>query len=176
MLSFAGPAFPIQGVPTREEPIDPYSAEIAAVDAVPAGAVLCFATGAVYDAAAWGELLATRAKAKGAVGAVIDGAARDIAALVKLGFLTFAAEINANDALGRLGVVSHGAPIVCGEVGIRSGDLVVGDPDGVIVVPKAVISEVLRSAQEKEVKEIAAMSDLLDGGTIEAVWARYGIL
>ena len=68
---------------------------------------------------------------------------------MRMGCLTFSAEINANDAFGRLAVVSRGEPVVCGEVSIRQGDLVVGDVDGVIVVPEEVIGEAVRLAEEK---------------------------
>jgi 4-hydroxy-4-methyl-2-oxoglutarate aldolase len=176
MVSFAGSAFPIQVVATHEQPDDPYAAEIEAVDAVPAGAVLCFAAAGATDAAVWGELLATRAKAKGAVGAAIDGAARDIVGLLDLGFPTFASEISANDAFGRAMVASFGSPVVCGGIAVRANDLILADPDGVVVIPADASEDAIGAAETKSEKEEAARADLQDGGTIEETYARYNTL
>lgn len=172
----AGSAFPIEVVASREEPENPYAAELAAVDAVPAGAVLCFAAAGVPAVAIWGELLATRARAKGATAAAIDGAVRDIAGLLEMGFPTFATGVSANDAFGRARVANFGSPIVCGGVGVGPDDFVVADPDGVVVVPGVVASEVVDTARERERRELAARADLLDGVSAEEVYARHKTL
>jgi 4-hydroxy-4-methyl-2-oxoglutarate aldolase len=172
----AGTAFPIQVVASHEEPDNPYAAELAAVDAVPAGAVLCFAAAGVNDAAIWGELLATRARAKGAIAAAIDGAVRDIAGLLEMGFPTFARAVSPNDAFGRARVAEYGSPVVCGGVAVGPDDFVVADPDGVVVVPGAAAIQVVETAREREGRELAARADLLDGVSAEEVYARYKTL
>ncbi len=133
--SFAGRAFTIAAVPDDTILEQPYEREIAAVDAIPAGAVVMIATAGCCEAAIWGGLLATRAAARGAVAAVCDGAVRDLHELRRLALPTFAASVCARDSYGRLMVTGFGEEVVCGGVHVRSGDLVLGDEDGVVVVP-----------------------------------------
>src|SRR2546423_488918 len=73
-----GPAFTIQALAQPTESGEPYERELAAVDAIPSEAVVVFNAGGVSEAGIWGELLSTRALARGAIGAVIDGAVRDL--------------------------------------------------------------------------------------------------
>ena len=174
--AFAGRAYPIQAAPTSVIPDNPYEHEIAAIDAVPSGAVVVIATEGCDDAAIWGELLCTRAVARGAVGAVIDGAVRDLAGLNELNFPTFAAAVNPSDARGRLAVVSYGSPIACAGVGVSSSDLVLGDLDGVVVIPRDAAEDVLVEAEAKRSKEHVALELLADGASIADVYARHHVL
>jgi 4-hydroxy-4-methyl-2-oxoglutarate aldolase len=174
--AIAGHAYPIQAVPMSVIPDNPYEHEIAAIDAVPSGAVVVIATGGCYDAAIWGELLCTRAAARGAVGAVIDGAVRDLAGLNGLNYPTFAAAVNASDARGRLAVISYGSPIACAGVGVTSSDLVLGDLDGVVVVPGVAAKDALVEAEAKQSKEHVALELLADGTSIADVYARHQVL
>jgi 4-hydroxy-4-methyl-2-oxoglutarate aldolase len=172
----AGRAYPIQAVPTFVIPDNPYEHEIAAVDAVPSGAVVVIATGGYYDAAIWGELLCTRAVAQGASGAVIDGAVRDLSGLNRLGLPTFASAVNANDSRGRLAVVSYGTPVACAGVDVSPGDLVLADLDGVVVVPAVAADDLLTEAEAKRSKEHVARDLLADGASVADVYARHQVL
>lgn len=96
----------------------------------------------------WGELLTNGAIARGAQGAVIDGGIRDSAAILDLGFPVFHRFRAARDAKGRWNVVDMQAPIVAGGVVVNPGDLVVGDADGVVVVPRHMALDVLTEAEE----------------------------
>jgi regulator of RNase E activity RraA len=172
-----GPAFTIQAVAQPRESGEPYERELAAVDAIPAQAVVVFNAGGVSEAGIWGELLSTRALARGAIGAVIDGAVRDLAGIDRLGFPVFATAVHAADSYGRAEVISFEEPITCAGVAVRPGDLIAGDLDGVVVIPAEVADQCLLDAREKLSKEQQARTMLRDGGaTVRETYARYGVL
>jgi 4-hydroxy-4-methyl-2-oxoglutarate aldolase len=173
----AGVAFPIQeGLNPDPTPKGSSKGRIAAVDALPPGAVAVVSAGGYCEAAVWGELLSTRALACGAVGIVTDGAIRDIALIKRLNFPTFAAAICARDAGGRLQVISYGEPLVCGGVSVSPGDLILGDPDGVVVVPARLADETLAIAEEKRRKEDLARGELRAGESASSVLQRHGVI
>ena len=174
--TFAGRAFTIAAVPSDTILEHPYEREIAAVDAIPAGAIVMIATTGWCEAAIWGELLATRAVARDAVAVVCDGAVRDLRELRRLALPTFAAAVCARDSYGRLMVTGFGDEIVCGGVRVRSGDLVLGDEDGVVVVPADVAEAALAAAKEKLRLERAAKVALEKGETAAAMYEQHGIL
>lgn len=98
------------------------------------------------DSAIWGEMTSRSAMKKGAVGAVVDGAVRDVAEIRQLKFPVFARAIVPNDAtLAYLGKIN--VPIQCGGVTVRPGDIIFGDDDGVVVIPQELAEEVLKTAQ-----------------------------
>jgi regulator of RNase E activity RraA len=171
-----GRAFPILAEADETILENPYEHELAAVDAAPASGIAMLATGEYHDAAIWGELLATRVIARGAVGAVTDGAVRDLAALRRLGLPTFAEAVSANDSRGRIAVRAWGEPVVCAGVAVAAGDLVLGDPDGIVVVPLDAADDVLAAAEEKQAKEELARGLLAEGVTAAEVWDRHHVL
>lgn len=172
-----GPAFTIQAVAHPALSDRPYEKELAAVDAIPDGAVVVFSAGGMLETGIWGELLSTRARARGAVGAVIDGGVRDLLGMRQLGFPVFASAVHAADSYGRAEVVSFGEPIVCGGVAVRPGDLVAADLDGVVVVPIEVADECLRDAKSKLEKEDKARAMLRDdGASVQETYNRHGVL
>jgi 4-hydroxy-4-methyl-2-oxoglutarate aldolase len=125
-----------------------------ATEVAKAGDVIVVDAGGFPDMAILGELLCLVCKTKGVEGIVLDGGVRDIEGIRELGFAVFAKGIvpvgPLKDSPGSINV-----PIHCGGVPVIPGDLVVGDMDGVVVVPQARIEEVLekaRSIQEKERK------------------------
>ena len=94
-----------------------------------------------------GELSAESAKFRGARGAVIDGGTRDVEYILKLGFPVFCRYRTPQDILGRWRLVSHGQPIRIGQVAVHRGDFIVGDMDGVLVIPRDATLEVLGRAE-----------------------------
>ena len=171
-----GVAFPISAESDETILDNPYEHELAAVDAVAPAAIVVLATGGFLDAAVWGELLATRALARGAAGAITDGAVRDLAALRVLGFPTFAAAVSPNDSRGRVAVRAWGSRVVCAGVSVTAGDLVLGDADGVVVIPRDIAEEMLAAAEEKRDKEELARRLLAEGVSAAEVWERHGVL
>jgi 4-hydroxy-4-methyl-2-oxoglutarate aldolase len=172
-----GPAFTIQAVAHPVLSDRPYEKELAAVDSIPAGAIVVFSAGGVMETGIWGELLSTRALSRGAVGVVVDGGVRDVRGMRELGFPVFASAVHAADSYGRAEVVSYNEPIVCGGVAVRPGDLVAADLDGVVVIPADVADQCLSDAQSKLEKEDRARAMLRDdGASVQETYARHGVL
>jgi regulator of RNase E activity RraA len=110
-------------------------------------------SGASRTYATFGELMATRARSLGANGAVLSGYSRDTAGILKLGFPTFSIGRFAQDQRPRGQVVGYRTKIQFGEVTISPGDLVFGDLDGVLVIPRSLERDVVRQAMERVDRE-----------------------
>jgi len=98
--------------------------------------------GGMNDSGMWGEMMSIAGKAKGLGGAVVDGGVRDVLAIRETGFPLFYRNPVVTTAQTRLETALVNSPIKCGGIQVRPGDLVFGDYDGVVVVPKAYIKEV----------------------------------
>jgi 4-hydroxy-4-methyl-2-oxoglutarate aldolase len=159
-----------------EPGVNPYELEIALVDSLKTGDVPVFACANSLQVAPWGELLSTAAKVRGSAGALMDGCVRDIKAIRAMGYPVFAGGIGPLDTKGRAKIVAIDGSIVCGGVPVQSGDLVFGDADGVVIVPRAAEAEVLKLAFEKITGEKKTLDDLQRGDKLADVFKRYGIL
>ena len=173
---FAGWARTISCVDVHYTPQDPYAKEIEAVDSILPGEVVVVSTGSSRRNAPWGELLSTAAVARGARGAVIDGLVRDVKKMEALGFPVFAVGIKPVDAKGRGLVMEYNVPVECGEILITPGDLVFADYDGVVVVQREVVNEVVRLATEKVTCENHSRAELERGAYLRDVYRKYGVL
>ncbi|MCC7040300.1 MAG: RraA family protein [Burkholderiales bacterium] len=155
---------------------NPYALEIALVDDLKAGDVAVLGCGGSTRIAPWGELLSTAARVRGAAGCLTDGYVRDTRAIRRLRFPVFHGGIAPLDSKGRGTIAEIDVPIRCGGVAVAPGDLVVGDADGVIVVPQAVEAAVLEKAFAKVRGEDDTRAELERGATLADVFARHGIL
>jgi regulator of RNase E activity RraA len=155
---------------------NPYELEIALVDSLQPGEIPVFACSNAARVGPWGELLSTAARVRGAAGALMDGCVRDVKAIRAMGFPVFHGGIAPLDSKGRGKVMAVDVPIECGGVPVQPGDLVFGDADGVVVIPRRVEDEVLRLALEKVSGERKTLRDLQAGQPLGEVFARYGIL
>ncbi len=173
-MTLAGPAHTLLAVDEPGDPVDPYAGEVAAVDAIPEGAVVVIGT--IDAAAIWGELLATAATARGALGVVSDGPVRDARQLIEMGFPTFCRGRSPLDSQGRASIAAHGVPVVCGAVAIAVGDVIVGDADGVVAVPAAAWADVRRLAAEKGSGEDAVRAALRAGRSLRDVFDEHRVL
>jgi len=171
-----GRAHTVLSTDVYEMPADPYSAEIAAIDSLRPNDVLVAATNHSTRTCFWGELLSTTARARGARGAVIDGHVRDVRRIEQMRFPVFATGFRPIDSAGRGLVVAHGTPVLCGGVLVHPGDIVFGDSDGLVVIPRAVEQAVVERAKEKVTGENRAREDLEHGDLLRDVYDRYGIL
>jgi regulator of RNase E activity RraA len=113
---------------------------------------------------------------RGATGALMDGCVRDIKAIKAMGYPVFHGGIAPLDSKGRGKIMALDVPIECAGVPVEPGDLIFGDADGVVVIPRAVEDEVLRLAFEKVTGERNTLRDLQRGDSLADVFARYGIL
>ena len=175
-FKLAGRAYTILATDTVEIPDDPYIKELEAVDGLTDDGVAVATTGGSTTAALWGELLSTAATSKGARGAVIDGFTRDSSGIIEMGFPVFTRGYSPLDSKGRIEVISHGSPIRCGGVVVRSGDIVFGDRDGVVIIPEDAASEVLLKATDKVEGESNMRRALQQGMGIVEAYREYGIL
>jgi regulator of RNase E activity RraA len=155
---------------------NPYDKEIEAVDSVVPGEVVVGCTNNSSQNSLWGELLSTAAKARGGRGAVIDGLVRDVRQIRQLNFPVFCTGFKPVDSRGRGLVIDFDCPVACGGVLVAPGDLVVGDIDGIVVIPQAVTDNVLRLALDKVTKEKVSKSELQRGALLRDVYAKYGVL
>ncbi len=157
-------------------PDDPYSIEIEAVDSLLPGEVAVVGTQKSVRNAPWGELLSTAAKARGARGAIIDGLVRDVQKIEELGFPVFATGVKPVDSMGRGCVTAYNVPVECGEVLVHAGDFVFADFDGVVVVPRAMVAEVIEMAADKVRREDSSRAELMNGAYLRDVFQKYGVL
>ena len=155
---------------------NPYDLEIALIDDLGAGDVAVMGCGGSARIAPWGELLSTAAQARGAVGCVTDGLVRDIKRVRAMRFPVFHGGIAPLDSKGRGKVMAVDVPIACAGVDVHPGDLVLGDADGVIVVPEALAEQAVRLALEKVGGENRVREELARGDSLREVFSRHGIL
>ena len=171
-----GRALTVLSVDVYEIPDEPYKLELEAVDSLKPGDVLVAQTNGTTRSSLWGELLSTAAEARGARGAVIDGFTRDTQAICDMGFPVFVRGIAPYDSKGRSDVIAYDTPIECGGVKVCPGDLVFGDYDGVVAVPRAAEEQVLKAAFEKAAGEKEVKEALENGMSATAAFQKYGIL
>ena len=125
-------------------------------------------------AAHLGELSTETAQFRGARGAVIDGGARDTDYIRKLDFPVFARYKTPVDIVGRWRLVAHNVPIDIGRVHIDPGDYIVGDRDGVLVIPQSIIEEVVKKAEEVVQTENLVRKSILKGMHPVDAYRKFG--
>jgi regulator of RNase E activity RraA len=162
--------------PQYERPEQPYTNQIAAIDALRPGDVPVIGTGGLTGAAVWGELFSNAARGRGARGVVTDGYHRDTRMLLELGFPVFSAGARPCDIAGRATVVSYGRPVACGGVLVHPGDLLFAETDGIAVIPRTAAAEVIERAFAKAATEDRARDDLRGGALLGDVWRTYRVL
>jgi len=156
---------------------NPYEIEIALVDDLqPQEVVVLACNGPSERIAPWGELLTTAAQVRGAAGCVTDGLVRDVRQIRAMGFPVFHGGIGPLDTKGRARMVERDVRVECGGVSIDPGDLVFGDVDGVVVIPRSHEHAVMDLALEKVRGEDNTRDALLQGESLANVFKRLGIL
>ena len=127
------------------------------LDEAAPGSVLIYVMRDGLNIAAIGNLMATTAQVRGREGVVIDGAVRDITAIRKMQFPVFARRVSPATSVGRMVSIGKQVSVMCGGVLVTPGDYIVGDPDGVVVVPRAAAEKVLELLAEYDDKETKMM-------------------
>jgi len=133
---------------------------LSAIDAAEDGSVLVISAENAKDYALFGGLMGTGAKVNGLDGAILDGGVRDVNELKEIGFPVFSRSLVPSTTLGRIITVASNIPVTCGDIWVNPGDIIVGDTDGVVVVPKDKAEEVLLKAEEIEEIERQQTEDI----------------
>jgi 4-hydroxy-4-methyl-2-oxoglutarate aldolase len=172
--ALAGPAFTVQG--RQAEPASHDTAlrkVLQMLGEVPAGHVAVYAC--EQDVAAHlGELSVTSLKSRGVAGCVLDGGCRDVRFIRDEGFPVFCRFVTPEDSTWRWELESVQEPVVIGRVRVEPGDWVVGDDDGVVVVPQAIAESVLAEAELKAATESQIRAAVRDGMTPLEAYERFG--
>lgn len=155
---------------------DPYGLEIEVMDSLKPGDVVVHSTDYAGTNAPFGELMSTVARKNGAVGCICDSQVRDCIKIIELGFPIYYRGIQALDSMGRGRVVSYDDPVRCGEVLVKSGELIFADFDGIVVIPGEVEAEVVQLAKERVGKESLTRAELMQGATLRDVFNKYRVL
>jgi regulator of RNase E activity RraA len=155
---------------------NPYEGEMRAMDSLLPGDVAIMATGASKQIATLGELMSTACRARGGRGMVTDGLIRDVRRIRAMRIPIFSAGFKPVDSKGRGAAVEFDVPVEISGVRVETGDLVVGDVDGVVVIPRGIEREVLELAYQKTTAETSTREELEQGALLREVYAKYGVL
>lgn len=128
------------------------------------------------DCCVWGELCAEAAMRRGGNGTVIDGFTRDSAEIRQLGFPLFCRGRHMSDLLYHRTITALDEPVICGDVCVYPGDLILGGEDGILAVPKDHIYEVVREAHKKSRTESKVRNALRDGMSAGEAYRRFGVM
>jgi regulator of RNase E activity RraA/2-keto-4-pentenoate hydratase/2-oxohepta-3-ene-1,7-dioic acid hydratase in catechol pathway len=151
-----------------------YNAQKRAIDSLDQGEVLVIEARRDPTAGTLGDILALRAKVRGAAGIVTDGAARDAAAVASIGLPVYTSGRHPA-VLGRRHVPwETDVTIACGGTTVQPGDVVVGDDDGAIVIPRAVVTEVLADAEWQEREEAWIAERVREGASVDGLYPLAG--
>ena len=123
------------------------------LDEAPAGSVLVYVLEDGLEIAGMGNLMATTAHTRGLEGTVIDGAVRDVREIRQIGHQVFARRISPATSVGRLVSVAKQTPVTCAEIVVHPGDYIVGDLDGVVVVPQGAAEQVVAMLKDYDARE-----------------------
>jgi 4-hydroxy-4-methyl-2-oxoglutarate aldolase len=174
-MRLAGPAYPIEGRPDRAAEYDTAIRKVLEMlGQVPAGHVAVYQTND-RSSAHLGELSVTSLKARGCAGAVIDGGCRDVDLILREDYPVFTRYTTPQDCTHRWELVAHGdVTVTIGEVSVAPRDYVVADADGIVVVPRDVLIEVLVQAEAKVATESEIRDAVRAGALPLAAYERFG--
>lgn len=174
-MRLAGRAMPVLVADVFGPQKKPFGHLTEALDSLRPGEVY-LARGGAQEAAMWGEILTATAQTRGATGAVVHGFHRDTAKVLGQDFPVFSTGAYAQDSSARTIVRDYGVAVEVGGVSVAPGDLVVGDIDGVLVIPRAVEDEVVARALEKAGAENQVRAAIEDGMSATEAFRTYGVL
>jgi 4-hydroxy-4-methyl-2-oxoglutarate aldolase len=160
---------------TKVELADWLAVMIKMLEASRPGDIFVVSTGSTAQAASWGELMSNAAQARGARGAVTDGAVRDVPRILSMPspFPVYAKAFNPADAKGRLKYVEYDIPVKCGGVDVNPGDIIFGDLDGVVCIPRPEAADVIKRAEEKLMKEDGFRRAVRAGVSVSKAFNKY---
>ena len=170
--NMVGEAFTLRYIPAREDlnPItafrNPHHPQRVAVETCPEGSVLVVDSRKNARAASAGSILVTRLMKRGVAGIVTDGGFRDSDEISELDFPAFHQKPSAPTNLTLHQALDINVPIGCGDVAVFPDDIIVGDKDGVMVIPKEIIDDVVNECEEMTLFEEYVLEQVNEGNTI----------
>jgi len=150
-VRIVGPAFTIKEIARKSDVVEFRGTD--ALDQAKSGDVMIFDVGRYAEASTWGGLASSSAKIRGIEGVVVNGAVRDVGEIRELKFPVFARAITPITGKGRIATISVNTLIEIDGVEIHPQDLVVGDDNGIIIIPHGKVEEVSKIATEIMTKE-----------------------
>lgn len=174
--TMVGPAYTLRHIPARPDtdPLDafrePDHPQRVAVEDCPEGAVLVMDCRQDASAASAGSILLTRCQIRSVEGVVSDGGIRDAQGAAALDMPVFAANPSAPTNLTKHHAVDIGLPIACGGVAVYPGDIVMGDADGVMVIPRHLADEIALDTVEMELFESFVLEQVTGGASIRGLY------
>lgn len=163
-----GPAFTLRFVPAREDLATPASwaspiSTRAAIEAMPEGCIAVVDAMGITDAGIFGDILCARMQKRGVAALITDGVVRDIAGVLETNLPVWCSGVSAPPSVAGLTFVAWQEPIGCGGVAVFPNDVVVVDQDGAVLIPAALLDEVLAEAPEQERMEAWIMTEIDKG-------------
>ena len=174
-MKLAGRAMPVVMIDVFGKQKKPFGLLTEALDQLEPGEIY-LASGGEMLCTYWGEILTATAKRRGAVGAVTNGFHRDTPKVLEQNWPVFSRGRFAQDSGVRTQVVDYRCQIEIGQVTVQPGDLVFGDLDGVVIVPKNIEAEVIERALAKARGEKLVRKEIEAGMSSTAAFKKYGIL
>ncbi len=171
-----GEAYTLRYIPMREDLTveevlaDPKYPQRKAIESTPPGAVLVMDCRGVPDTGVLGDILATRLQVRGVAGVVADGPVRDVAEFTEMALPVFCLGGAAPASLTSHHAADLQQPIGCGGVAVIPGDIIVGDEDGVVVIPRALAGEIATEGGEQELMEAFIKSRIEAGARIPGTY------
>jgi 4-hydroxy-4-methyl-2-oxoglutarate aldolase len=174
-MRLAGRAMPVLMIDVFGKQKKPFGLLTEALDQLQPGEIY-LASGGEMRCAYWGEILTATAKKRGAAGAVINGFHRDTPKVLEQNWPVFSRGRFAQDSAVRTQVVDYRCPIEVGGTRVEPGDLVFGDLDGVVIVPKKTEAEVIERALGKARGEKLVRKEIEAGMSSTEAFKKHGIL
>jgi regulator of RNase E activity RraA len=170
-----GPAFTFRFVPAREDLATPASwgspiSTRAAIEEMPAGSIAVIDGQGVTDAGVFGDILVSRMAKRGVTAMVTDGVVRDLAGVLSVNFPVWCNGVAASPSVAGLTFVAWQEPIGCGGVAVFPNDIVIADDDGAVLVPAALLEDVLTEAPEQERMEAWIMEEVRSGVALPGLY------
>lgn len=172
-MKVCGIAFTVKGAPNLalENEME-FRAEM--LEAIPEDSVVVWDTSNDTESAQWGEVMTMAALKRGCRGAVVDGGVRDTNRVLKQNFPVFCKYRTSNGMLGRFRMINYQTPIMIGSVTIYPGDVIFGDIDGVLVIPRSFAYDILIRAENIKKEEISIKEMVSSGVSPRVVVERGG--
>jgi regulator of RNase E activity RraA len=170
-----GPAFTLRFVPAREDLATPesWSSPIstrAAIESMPPGCVAVVGAMGITDAGIFGDILCERMKIRGVAGLVSDGVVRDVTGVLRTDLPVWCMGVAAPPSVAGLTFVGWQEPIGCGGVAVFPDDVIIADEDGAVVIPSALLNDVVEAAVEQEKLEEWILSEVKAGASLPGLY------